>query len=312
MTVTVIVTVCLLLTVVQEASAQNVQDGSAGFEAYFIDVGEGNAAVFICDGKVMMVDGGPSSQSDKIYSFLKKHGLKHIDLMVATHPDADHVGGLSGALNYAKVDEAWCTVTEHDTVTFKSFVRYLGKQGVSITVPDRGDSFSLGSALVTVLGPEKGKTFSNNTSVVLRVEYGKTSFLLTGDSEKQDEDELVASGVKLKSTLLLVGHHGSSSSTWKKFTAEVKPEYAVISVGENDFGHPSETVLKNLEAVGAKIYRTDLDGTVYCSSDGKRLSFETEKGKQPDFSDQSPGEAVLRVIFKIIEVVYKGLKVFRK
>ena len=247
----------------------------SSFSAEFIDVGEGDCALVKCDGHYMLIDGGSAEQSSLIYTKLKNDGIKHLDCIVATHPDADHVGGLSGALNYASVDTAYCNTDTRDTRSFNNFVKYLAKQGKKITIPDAGDSFELGSAQVTVLGPERGVTYSDNTSLVIRIVYGNTSFLFMGDSEYDDEQQLIASGCELKSTVIKVGHHGSRSSSSKAFLDKVKPKYAVISVGkDNPYGHPKSEVLERLEKLGAEIYRTDINGNIKCFSDGNVVSFE--------------------------------------
>ena len=250
----------------------------SSFSIEFLDVGEGDAAMIHCDGHHMLIDGGSSEYSSFIYTKLKDEGINHLDLIVATHPDADHVGGLSGALNYAKVDTALSTGETKDTRSFSNFVKYLEKQGKAITVPDVGDKYELGSAEITVLGPQKGETYSDNTSLVLRILYGNTSFLFTGDSEYYDEQYLLSTGAKLKSTVLKVGHHGSRWSSSEDFIRKVRPDYAVISVGkDNAYGHPKEEVLNRLLNYGAVIYRTDLNGSIRCTSDGNEVSFELEK-----------------------------------
>lgn len=245
------------------------------FEVYYLDVGQGDSALIICDGKTMLIDGGSSGQSQKVYSFLERHNINHLDYIVASHADADHVGGLSAALNYAKADKALCNVTYHETVAFGSFVKYLNRQGIEITVPDAGDTFSLGSAQCTVIGPKRGETYSDNTSLIIRVEYGSTSFLFTGDAEYGDEQEALSSGLELKSTVLKVGHHGSNSSSSYYFLQAVRPEYAVISVAaDNAYGHPTERVLGRLDEVGAEVYRTDTLGDIHCISDGNKVTFD--------------------------------------
>lgn len=250
------------------------------FEVYFIDVGQGDSAFIVCDGRAMLIDGGSNEQSQKVYSFLESRGIKHLDYIVASHADADHVGGLSAALNYAKVDHALCTVTSHETVSFTNFVKYLKRQGVEITVPDAGDTFSLGSAQCTVIGPEKGETYSDNTSLIIRVEYGNTSFLFTGDAEYSDEQAALESGLELKSTVLKVGHHGSSSSSSYYFLQAVQPRYAVISVAaDNDYGHPTERVLGRLDEVNAEVLRTDELGDILCRSDGENVKFTALKNE---------------------------------
>ena len=125
------------------------------FEVHYLDVGQGDCSLVLCDGHAMLIDGGESSESSKVYAYLKQHGISHLDYMVATHAHSDHIGGLSGALNYATVDTAFCPVTDYDSKTFDSMIKYLDKQGVGITVPSAGDEFMLGSAHVQILGPQK-------------------------------------------------------------------------------------------------------------------------------------------------------------
>ena len=247
----------------------------------FLDVGQGDAAVLQCGGQSMMIDGGKAKASSYIYSWLKKNQISHLDVMVATHTDADHIGGLSGALNYAKVGTAYCPVTSGTTKTFQSFVKYLKKQGKSITVPKAGDEFSLGSAQVRILGPTDPQAEGNNSSIVLKVTFGDTSFLFTGDAEREEEQELLESGYDLESTVLKVGHHGSDTSTSYLFLRTVNPQYAVISVGaDNTYGHPTEAVLSRLRDADVKTYRTDLQGTITAVSDGKKVTFQTEKNAE--------------------------------
>ena len=270
---------------------------SPSFEIYYLDVGQGNAAVIACEGYYLMIDGGPSNASSYVYSFLQSHHIDHIDYMVCTHPDEDHVGGLSGALNYASVGVVFCTKSAYPSDPFNDFIRYLEKQNNHVIVPDAGDTFSLGSAKVEILGPSRGKSNSGNTSIVLRVTYGKTSFLFVGDSEDKDEQALIASKAVLKSDVLCVGHHGSDTSTTSAFLKKVAPKYAVISVGlDNQHGHPSETVLSRLKKNKTIVYRTDLNGMIHCTSNGSAIIFDTEKEelepvKDSVISTENPGEA---------------------
>ena len=159
-------------------------------------------------------------------------------------------------------------------------------------MPKAGDRFLLGEATVTVLGPLKDYEDPNNTSIVLRIVYGQTSFLFTGDMESVAEGDLLDAGVALKSTLLKVGHHGSSSSTSYRFLREVAPSYAVISVGKgNSYGHPTDEVLSRLRDAEVTLYRTDLCGDIICTSNGKTLAFEIKKGS-PTVAETTQSTAV--------------------
>ena len=265
---------------VEEQSYTTAPPVDSSFEIHFIDVGQGDCSLILCDGKAMLIDGGEASESSKVFAYLKKLGVNHLDYIVATHAHSDHIGGLSGALNYASVDMALCPVTSYDSKTFSSFTKYLGLQRVSITVPEPGDALSLGNASVTILGPQKSYEDTNDTSIVMKVVYGKTSFLFTGDAERTAEADILDAGYDLSATVLKVGHHGSDTSTSYPFLREIMPEYAVIQVGKgNSYGHPTEDTLSKLRDADVKVYRNDLQGTIICTSDGETVSFSTEKNE---------------------------------
>ena len=264
---------------VEETETNKINvDGNGSLEVHFIDVGQADASLILCEGKSMLIDGGNPEDSSLIYSYLKKHGIDHLDYIVNTHPHADHVGGLAGALNYASVGTVLAPITAYDSRAFNSFVKYLDEQNVSITVPKAGDEFKFASARVKVLGPVTSSQDINNNSIVLKVTYGDTYFLFTGDAEREEEQDILAKGYDLRSTVLKVGHHGSNTSTTYPFLREIMPQYAVISVGkDNSYGHPSEDALSRLRDADVKTYRTDMQGDIICVSDGKDVTFTAER-----------------------------------
>lgn len=283
-----------LLTMVQLAFMPVLAFGktdNSTFEIKFIDVGQGDAALIKCDGHYMLIDGGPSNASSTIYSILKKEKIDKLDYMIATHPDADHIGGLSGALNYAKVEKCFCSVTQHDTKTFNSLLKYLAKQKVSITVPQSGDTFNLGGANITILGPGSKADDTNNSSIVVKVEYGNNYFLFMGDAEAEEEAQIINKWKNLKCDVIKIGHHGSASSTSDKLLKSVKPQYAIISVGiDNAYGHPDQSALDRLNKAAVEIYRTDQHGDITIVSDGKSIEITTEKNVIAD-NQKSDDEA---------------------
>ena len=259
--------------------AENTGTAQAGtLTVTWLDVGQGDAAVIQCGGQSMLIDGGKPEKSSYIYAWLQQHGLSYLDVIVATHVDADHIGGLSGALNYASVGTAYCPETTGTTETFQSFVKYLAQRGKQITVPTAGETFALGGAQIQILGPLHRAEDSNDNSIVLKVSFGATSFLFTGDAERAEEQDLLNAGVNLQSTVLKVGHHGSDTSTSYPFLRAVAPQYAVISVGAgNSYGHPTEAVLSRLRDAGVTTFRTDMLGEITAVSDGQTINFSTAK-----------------------------------
>ena len=260
-----------------------------GFTVYFIDVGQADSALVVCDGHTMLIDGGNVADSSLIYSFLEKHGVSELDYIVATHAHEDHVGGLAGALNCAKAKVAYSPVYSFDSKAFDNFVKYLGEQNVSVTVPEPGDTFCLGSADVQIVGPIKASNEPNNTSVVIRITYGDTSFLFTGDAERTEEQDILEAGYDLSATVLKVGHHGSDTSTTYPFLREIMPRYAIISCGEgNSYGHPNDDLLSRLRDADVIVYRTDMQGTITCTSDGNTVTFSTERNPNAQTNPTEP------------------------
>lgn len=268
-----IVLVLLVLVVAVAVSVFNRTTLSGDITVHFLDVGQADAALVICDGKTMLIDGGNRDDSSFLYSYLQKQGVAHLDYVVATHAHEDHVGGLPGALNYATVGTVYCPVKDYDSEVFDSFVRYVRKAGSSITVPEHGDSFELGKATVKILAVNDGASV-NNTSIVLKISCGTASFLFTGDGEREVEAAILDRGYDVKSTVLKVGHHGSDSSTSYRFLREVMPEYAIISCGQgNKYDHPHGVTLEKLDDAEATVYRTDKKGTVICTVEDGEVAF---------------------------------------
>ena len=250
----------------------------SSFVVHFIDVGQADCALVACDGQYMLIDGGNAGDSDLVYTYLKEQDVAHLDYLVATHLHEDHIGGLSSAPYAATVGVALAPETTGTTKVYKNLVKSLATRDVELTIPEIGSEFQLGSARVRVLGPVKEYSDTNNTSLVLAVDYGQITILFTGDMEREAELDLVESGADLSAAVLKVGHHGSSSSTSYPFLREVMPQYAIISVGEgNSYGHPNEESISRLSDAGTTIYRTDHNGTIIAYSDGTSVTFETER-----------------------------------
>jgi len=256
--------------------------GAETLAVHFIDVGQADCALLLCAGQSLLIDGGNVADSSLVVSYLTAQGIEYLDYVVCTHAHEDHVGGLSGPLHAFPVGAVYSPVTTYSTKAFEDFLSATEAQGLSLTVPVPGDTFALGNAAVTILGPTKDYTDTNNTSIVLRVDFDEVAFLFTGDMEEPAEKDLLASGASLWATVLKVGHHGSRTSTSYQFLREVLPTYAVISVGTgNSYGHPNEEVTSRLYDADVTVYRTDLQGNIIATSDGKEVTFTTEQAQTP-------------------------------
>lgn len=262
----------------------------AELTAWFLDVGQGDCTVIVCDGEAMVIDGGPAGTSDKVYAFLReKLGLTEIDYVIATHPHEDHIGGLTAVLNAVPVDLMLSPVLSWSGRRFERLMEYADLAGTPVSVPAEGDTLSLGGAVVTVLHcwPEAALAEEqnwgnvdpvNDLSIVVRIDYGETSLIVTGDAESASEYMMIDSGMDLRADVLRIAHHGSRYSTTKEFLSAVSPSFAVISCGKgNEYGHPHKRVLNLLKKRGVDLYRTDLQGMIRMDSDGKTVSFVTER-----------------------------------
>lgn len=260
----------------------------------FLDVGQADAALLLCEGEAMLIDGGNVADSSLVASVLTNEGVSTLKVVAATHAHEDHVGGLAGALNVCAAQRVLAPVTQYDSKAFSDFVKYTEAQGLSVEVPAPGDAFSLGGADVTVLGPVRAYDETNDTSLVFRVDFGETSFLFTGDMERTAEADLIEFWGEdaLRADVLKVGHHGSETSTSYPFLRAVLPEIAVISVGAgNSYGHPDADVLSRLSDAGAAVYRTDECSDVTVVSDGRTLTV-TAGGVTGKVSPASSGAAL--------------------
>ena len=273
-----ILALALLLSGCVEVQIVPAETGVSGdgLTVQYIDVGQADCALIECGGEYLLIDGGNRDDSQLVVSYLEQQGVKELSAVVCTHAHEDHVGGLPAVLAVYPTKAVYAPTRTYSSNIFDKFVYYTDQQGLEITIPAPGDQFSLGEAAVTVLGPVKSYAETNDTSIVLRIDYGETSFLFTGDMETEAENDMRdywEGKVDWKTDVLKVGHHCSNTSTGYRFLNEVSPEYGVISLGkDNSYGHPHKEPMSRLKQAGVVILRTDELGTIQAVSDGKEVT----------------------------------------
>ncbi|MCJ8011168.1 MBL fold metallo-hydrolase [Paenibacillus sp. KQZ6P-2] len=249
-------------------------------KVYFLDVGQGASQLIVTpSGKTMLIDAGNNDKEQVMLDYLKKYHISKLDVVIGTHPDADHIGGLDKVIDNIPVSTIYMPKVQSNTKTFESLLKSIKNKGLKVKTAKAGVSWDLDDQVhVEMLAPQGTYEDTNNMSAVVKVTYGNTSFLLTGDAEAESEKAMIASGADLQSDVLLVGHHGSNSSTTQKFLKEANPKYAVIQVGkDNKYGHPKSAVLNRLQKQGVEVYRNDSQGTIEFTSDGESLHIVTER-----------------------------------
>ncbi|MDR0318962.1 MAG: MBL fold metallo-hydrolase [Nitrososphaerota archaeon] len=285
-----VVIVALLIGVVafselpSDTSHDSIMPDAVTLEVYFLDVGQADCVLLKTGNHSMLIDAGNVGQDKLVLNYLTEYGVNSLDYLVATHPHADHIGSMASVVK--AMDSIGMVIMPdktHTTKSFENLIKAIEEKDVPVTIPKPEDVFTLGEATVQVLAPNSA-TYSdlNDYSVVLRVEFGATVFLFTGDAEAKSEGEQLLNGLPLQADVLKVGHHGSRTSSSQKYLDAVSPIYAVISCGTgNDYGHPHKESMSRLTAMGVVIYRTDENGTILFVSDGENISITTEHGSGP-------------------------------
>ena len=254
-------------------------DGSNGgaldpMEVHFIDAGQGDATLIKCGGQNLLIDTSISDKGTAIQNYLTKQGVEKLDYLVLTHPDSDHIGGAPVVITKFEIGQVFISNFEKDNSTYRKMIQALDDKMLKASVPEVGSTFSLGSAVCTVLAPNNTYEDPNNASVALLIQNGENRFLFTGDAEEEAEKDILANGLDLKADVYKAGHHGSRTSSCEELLDAVDPEFAVISCGEgNSYGHPHAQTLNNLRAREIKVYRTDEQGSLIAVSDGSTITW---------------------------------------
>lgn len=241
----------------------------------FLDVGQGDSEfIQLPNGECMLIDASTQDMGNEIVDYIKNRGYKKIDYVVATHPHADHIGGLKQVLNSFEIGTVYMTQAVTTTKTYTDLLYAIQDKNIKLQKAKMGTGFSVEQVKIEFLSPVSDNYEDlNNWSAVVKITFGETEFLFTGDAEEFVERQLINRGADVKADVLKVAHHGSNTSSSLKFLKRCQPEIAVIECGkDNEYGHPHNEVLERIESVGAKIYRTDLDGDIVITSNGTEVT----------------------------------------
>lgn len=251
---------------------------NATLDVLVIDVGQADSIlVTMSTGEAMLIDAGDSSSKEAIFEELDERNISKIDFLVATHPHADHIGGMQSVIERYDIGMIYMPDMTSESKTYKNLKQTIDDKDIPVTEAYAGEQFSLGAAQCTIVSPGKDDDIdANNESVVIFLDYMDTECLFTGDMEEKAEEEVLADGYMIDADILKVAHHGSSTGTSEDFLDAVSPDYAVISCGEgNTYGHPHEQTLDMLSKYGLDPYRTDISGDILFTSDGHTIQVVT-------------------------------------
>lgn len=243
---------------------------------YYLDVGQADSILIESADKYMLIDAGNTVDGNKLVAYFKELGITEFQYVIATHAHEDHIGGMDDIINNFKIHNFYMPDVISTSKTFEDMLIAMEENNLVYETPKIGSKFQLDNMIFEVLHIGVEGDELNDTSIVVRGNYGETNFIFMGDVTGNVEKQIL--NKNLKSDVLKVGHHGSRYSSTLSFLNKVQPKYAIISVGvDNSYNHPHKESLNRFEKLGIKVYRTDKDGTVVVSSDGKNISINTVK-----------------------------------
>lgn len=246
---------------------------------YYLDVGQADCTVLVSNGEALLIDAGNNDDEELVVDFLSQLGIERLAYAVGTHSHEDHIGGLDAVIRYSDPDHVIMPEEDRTNRTYTDVLDAIEDTGVPVIRPVVGKTYQFGGASFQILGPSGvWKDDPNGYSVCLRVTYGETHFLFTGDAEAAEEKEMLESGLELSCDVFQAGHHGSSTSNTPAFLQAADPIYTVISCGaDNEYGHPHWEVVAAFEDQDVQMYRTDQAGTILAVSDGEEIHWEFEE-----------------------------------
>ena len=248
---------------------------------HFLDVGKADCIYIKCEDKNILIDAADKDVSSRVVEYLCRQNINKLDLVVLTHPHRDHIGQMEDIINNFQIDNFITSEIPQEiiptSITYKKMLESIQKKNLKIKSVHAGEKFVLGNLKINILSPCRQYDNLNNNSVVMRLEYGKESFIFTGDAEKEAENDIIKNGFNLNASVLKVGHHGSNTSTTKSFLEKVNPKISIISVGKDKNKLPKKNIIKRIKKSGSEIYRTDIFGTIILRTNGNGIDVSTER-----------------------------------
>ncbi|WP_026828259.1 ComEC/Rec2 family competence protein [Exiguobacterium artemiae] len=259
-------------------------DTASVINVYGFDVGQGDSTLIQTKNDTVLIDGGNNGKGDDIVRYLKTLGITRLTAVIATHPDADHIGGLDTILDALPVDQVYAPRVNHTTETYRDFLLSVKKQGVTIKTAKSGVVIPIEAVRLKLLAPLRdGTSDLNSWSAVVQLIHQDNSFLFMGDAPIRTEQDLLESGMDLRADVLKIGHHGADTSSSIPFLQAVHPSRALISAGKgNAYGHPRPTVMNALAAESITVDRTDRMGTIQYMSNGQTIQVKSRTDLRPE------------------------------
>ncbi len=266
----------------EETEESKINFAENNIAVHFIDVGQGDCELIMTKNYNILIDSGEAEYYEKVANYLNKLSIIKLDYVIITHPHSDHAGAMGYILEDFEIGEVIMPKIKADLVpTTKTFLRIteaIDSKSIPLTYANPGNIINIDDASIEILAPVSDYDDLNNYSICFKLTHFENTFLFTGDIEKEAESDILENGADVESDVLKVAHHGSTTSSTKKFINAVSPEYAVFEVGEgNSYGHPHKETVKAFEKRGIEMLRTDYYGTIVFWSDGTEIGYTTEK-----------------------------------
>lgn len=251
-----------------------ILDTTDNLEIYYLDVGQADSILIRNNEKNVLIDAGNNADGPKLVTYFKSLGISEFEYVIGSHAHEDHIGGMDDIIENFQINNFYMPDVVTTTKTFEEVLDALEEKNIAFDTPNIGDKFTTSDMHFEVLYLNSDEDDLNANSIILMLKFGERRFLFTGDAEESSEKEILHKDIK--ADVLKVGHHGSRTSSSYSFLDRVKPEYAIIQVGEeNSYKHPHDETLKRFKKMNTTVYRTDLHGTILIKSDGQTINIET-------------------------------------